>query len=459
MSFEALPGASRYQHKALISSEKRRLKTLAGIRDRSSQLIGFLHGPAGSGKTTVVDLVIEYAREYCEELDNYTFTSRTIVVTAMTGVAATLLSGETTHAALYLNRKTELSYEQIENFEDTRLVIIDEISFACDISKIDKYLRTLKQKSDNKFGDCHIVFAGDLRQLEPVGSMKKPLHEDTCPEFSQWIKCYLELEGMHRLKNDNAWGLLLKRVRDGAVTKADIEKINERVEIDESQFPSNMRYATYQNKDRDAINTALFEKRCCERQERVGNINDSILIFCDNLMIQNGEQQYVEFKARKLFWEQCSENDISTGRHGRLDPVLKLYHGCRVMLTKNEDVKSGKANGTQLIIEKVVLKNDVHPRKIEFAKCLVNAVSFCDVQHIVVKHCNDRIRPQRFNITASSRSITAIIPLPQNLQTGDHDDELVKMKADKVPITVNNATTGHKLQGFGVDNLFGYSWY
>ena len=43
----------------------------------------------------------------------------------------------------------------------------------------------------------------------------------------------------------------LKRVRDGAVTKADIEKINERVEIDESQFPSNMRYATYQNKDRN----------------------------------------------------------------------------------------------------------------------------------------------------------------------------------------------------------------
>ena len=83
-----------------------------------------------------------------------------------------------------------------------------------------------------------------------------------------------------------------------------------------------------------------------------------------------------------------------------------------------------------------MLKNDVHPRKIEYAKCLVNAVSVCDVKHIVVKHCNDRIRPQRFNITASSRSFAATIPLPQTLQTGGHDNELVKMKADMFPFTV-----------------------
>jgi hypothetical protein len=45
-----------------------------------------------SGKSMALDLVSEYAKEYCGFLE-VPFTSRTIVVTAMSGVAATLLLG------------------------------------------------------------------------------------------------------------------------------------------------------------------------------------------------------------------------------------------------------------------------------------------------------------------------------------------------------------------------------
>ena len=85
--------------------EKKKLETLVEVESRNSpQLICLLHGPGGSGKSTVIDLVIEYAREYCGLLE-YPFTSRKIVVTAMTGVAANILQGETTHSAVYLNKK------------------------------------------------------------------------------------------------------------------------------------------------------------------------------------------------------------------------------------------------------------------------------------------------------------------------------------------------------------------
>ena len=57
------------------------------------------------------------------------------------------------------------------------------------------------------------------------------------------------------------------------------------------------------------------------------------------------------------FWTTCSENDIKLPRgRGRLDPVLKIYKGCRVMLTTNIDVKNGQANGTQAFIDSVELK-------------------------------------------------------------------------------------------------------
>jgi hypothetical protein len=74
--------------------------------------------------------MMEYAREYCALLDNYEFNSRTIVVTAMTGVAATILLGEMTHLAVYLNQQKPIQTEQVELYESTRLLIIDGISFA-----------------------------------------------------------------------------------------------------------------------------------------------------------------------------------------------------------------------------------------------------------------------------------------------------------------------------------------
>ena len=136
----------------MFGKQVRQLRKLVETQKRKSdQLICLLHGPGGSGKTTVIDVVIEYAREYCGYMEDYTFTSRTIIVTAMTGVAATILLGDTTHSAVYLNRK-QIKAEQIEAWKETRLLIIDEISFASkqDFAKLHKNLRQLKQQLSAK---------------------------------------------------------------------------------------------------------------------------------------------------------------------------------------------------------------------------------------------------------------------------------------------------------------------
>ena len=192
--------------------EKRRLQKLVEKQKRGSdQLICLLHGPGGCGKSTVIDLVIEYAREYCSYMDNYTFTSQTIVVTAMTGVAATLLMGETVHTAVHLNQKKDIQPEQVDAWKETRLLIIDEISFADrkDFAKLHRNLRKLKHQLHKPYGGLDIVFAGDFRQLEPVGKGKKAVYKENCPEFKDWVNCFVELSGLHRFKDDPNWGLLL----------------------------------------------------------------------------------------------------------------------------------------------------------------------------------------------------------------------------------------------------------
>ena len=84
----------------VLLEEKQRLQLLVGYsKIKSDQLICFLHGPAGSGKSTIIALLQSYSQKY-HELLNFESYNRSIVVTAMTGVAATLIGGKTVHSAI-----------------------------------------------------------------------------------------------------------------------------------------------------------------------------------------------------------------------------------------------------------------------------------------------------------------------------------------------------------------------
>lgn len=446
--------------KILVESNKR----------RNDQLILLLHGPGGCGKTSVIDMVVEYAREYCSYMENYKFTERTIVVTAMTGVAATHLLGQTVHKALYFYNNGSPKPEQVEAWEDTKLVIVDEISFADHkvIEKIHKILCRLKDNREAKYGGLNIVFAGDFRQLEPVGPGRWPLYKKNCTEFIDFINCFIELNGLHRFKNDLEWGRLLHRLRNGEATRDDIELINTRVVKSALELPSDIRYACYMNRDRDAINTALFENRCAKQVSENGTVTETIVILLSNMHTKNGKDAWVPFMTPSLVWENCGEDDIKFGSTGkskyktteRMDPALKLYKGCPVMLPTNEDVSTGKANGTQAIVEKIILKRDVTPTVLNLNGIIpVDTVLAHDVEAIVLRHTNERMRPAIFEIEPKNYSkFVARVPKPSALRTKENEKEDITMKGTQIPLMINNATTGHKLQGAGVSKIFVHDW-
>ena len=80
--------------------EKSRLVSLARLR-QNQPLRMLLHGPKGSGKSHVVHQVLQYARDYTSRL-GVSFDRRTIVVTAMSGVCAASIGGETLYSAAAL---------------------------------------------------------------------------------------------------------------------------------------------------------------------------------------------------------------------------------------------------------------------------------------------------------------------------------------------------------------------
>ena len=77
---------------------------------------------------------------------------------------------------------------------------------------------------------------------------------------------------------------------------------------------------------------------------------------------------------------------------------------------------------------------------------------------IVLKHNNPKILPNTFKLEPIEFCITARILKPQVLWMKEDDREMVKMKATQLPVISNQATTGHKLQGASINELFVNNW-
>jgi hypothetical protein len=130
----------------------------------------------------------------------------------MSGVAATLIHGETTHMSMGLNRLT-ITSEMIEAWSDTRLVIVDECSFAStdQVDKMEQHACILKNQAFQYYGGLNIVFACDFSQLEPPCT--EPLYcskKKYCTSFHGLLNAFIELDGCHRFRHDPNYGVIMR---------------------------------------------------------------------------------------------------------------------------------------------------------------------------------------------------------------------------------------------------------
>jgi hypothetical protein len=184
-------------------------------------------GAGGSGKSNVISAFFAYCKEFCKNLGAH-FDSRTIIITAITGVAATSIMGETTSKALGLT-KTSFDYDFIKKYANTRMVLIDEISFCKgkELEDLDRSLKIVKEEPNLVYGGVHMIFCGDFHQLPPVG--EGSIWEDYRVLWHAVINSFIELEGKWRFKEDKEWGEILGRLRMSTSTDQDIAVINSRV--------------------------------------------------------------------------------------------------------------------------------------------------------------------------------------------------------------------------------------
>jgi len=264
-----------------------------------------LTGPAGAGKTYVLNQFIKFAKHE----------GKHVSITATTGLAATHLGGTTIHAwaGIGVNDYVPNGFaEHIakgrrEIIEKTDVLVIDEISMLHDfrLDMVDEVCRLVRKEPDVPFGGIQIIMSGDFFQLPPInrgdsraGSFV--VNSDVWQELDPVI-CYLEEQ--HRQDDEKLIGIL-NAIRAGDVRRHHAETLLARTEV----FPDDLEQLTELhtvNIDVDSMNEAKLR----ELDEDEISYEQS----------STGAESYVETLQRSVLAPK----------------VLKLKHGALVMAVKN----------------------------------------------------------------------------------------------------------------------------
>ncbi len=225
-----------------------------------------LTGPAGSGKTYVLNQFIRAAKS----------AKKHVSVTATTGLAATHIGGNTIHSWSGIGVHDELS-DDFEDFllksrrdtiELTDVLVIDEISMMHDyrLDMVDKVARVVRQ-DPRPFGGMQVILCGDFFQLPPINRSEGRqggfvVGADVWGALDPVI-CYLAEQ--HRQDDDDVLLSVLNALRQGDIRRGHAETLLTRIdaELDDDRVTE----LHTVNVDVDRINTSRL--RALEGDEKV----------------------------------------------------------------------------------------------------------------------------------------------------------------------------------------------
>lgn len=276
----------------------------------------FLTGPAGSGKTYVLN---EFIRQLKKE-------GKEVAVTASTGIAATHLGGSTIHSWSGLGIRDSLSSQDrswlegnshlAKRYNMTDVLIIDEVSMlhGARLNMINEACKLLRD-DDRPFGGLQIILTGDLFQLPPVN--RTGGHDDFVHNSQAWqelkpIICYLETQFR---QSDGALLSVLEALRTEEFDEMHEELLRERVGL---------------QPEPDTVVTRLYTHNI-----NVDEINDRQL----NNLPGDTEIFEMDTTGRKQYVEQLQKSVLAPAS-------LQLKTGAEVMFVAN-NFGAGFANGTR----------------------------------------------------------------------------------------------------------------
>ena len=293
----------------------------------------FLTGPAGSGKTYLLNQYIDYLKSK----------SVPVGVTASTGIAATHMNGVTIHSWSGLGIKDKLSAWDVESlleksylkrrFKYAQVLVIDEISMlhAFQLEAIDIICRAFKH-NDESFGGMQLVLCGDFFQLPPISRNQGEsnfAYKAVVWENMDLQICYLEEQ--YRQSKEDSLLKILNEIRDNGVGEETWELLKGRQQEQALDIIPTKLYT--HNRDVDTLNFKELSKIETDPNiYRMKNTGAKKLVEA----LQKSCLAYQELHLKKGAMVMFIKNNFDKGYvNGTLGKVIDFIEGKPLVETYN----------------------------------------------------------------------------------------------------------------------------
>jgi ATP-dependent DNA helicase PIF1 len=319
----------------------------------------FTTGPGGTGKTRLIQFMVEYMNMH----------EKPHQVCAMTGCAAVLLNckAKTIHSWSGIKlgkgpideivRRVVRNRCAMKNWRGIETLIVDEVSMMSSkmFDLLDQIGRAVRKNYTKPFGGIQLVFIGDFFQLPPIADYDDPASGEFCFQHPRWSATFkpedcIELKTFFR-QTDPVYIGILQEIRQGRISEESIGHLEKRVlrggerPVSKSGLMPTKLFPV-RNKV-DYINETMYQK--LEGDERVYHvsINTKATAHIDT----GNPLTYEEVeRCRDLDKEQVSHEVEALVGSMVSDKTVRLKVGTLVMCVVNLDVDRGICNGSQGII-------------------------------------------------------------------------------------------------------------
>lgn len=361
----------------------------------------YIGGPAGSGKSSVVKKFVKLIELESEGEVN-------IALTASTGMAASLIEGQTIHSWAGLGISTDpfdpkdipgAMWAARKKMEETDILIIDEVSMIplYLFEKLSKVLQWVKRNKD-PFGGVQLILLGDFMQLPPVN--RDPNIDARFAVFSEdWKNLdlkYCYLDRLHRAR-DKKLLYVLNSIAADKVNEKTTALLDSRMVTPDITRDYTKLYTTNRNVDKE--NEEMLEK----------NPNPS--------------------KTYKAFYDGDTKKVQKLFRTRNIPRKIELKKDAIVLLTKNRNTSRG------------FYPNGAVGRVVSMGKDSVK-VKFSDGEEINIERTVD-VEYEKKQITYTKKDGTK----------GKKNIKVEVASISYLPLKLGYAITVHKSQGTTLDSV------
>ena len=378
----------------------------------------FLTGGAGVGKTTITKSIIEL----------YEQDAKKVAKLASTGMAATLINGQTLHSFLDLgiasdldelerNAKTQIKKKVKKLLSSMDLIVIDEISMVSDT-----LLEMIQFRLNQAGFSGSLLVVGDFLQLPPVvrgyGEVKFAFESESWIDFDFEV---VTLTHIYRT-DDKDFIELLSSVRDGFVDEKIHNNLNTFIKPlpeDKSEFTflfgKNASAALHNKEQLEFIDSELFIKEAQIIKHQKSTKDLEIERFMGDARIER--ELALKIDAPVLFTRNAW--NYFNGERGivvKVDNSFVYVQKSDGVVVKLEQIAQSKSKWSEKTVDgkKEMLEEDIfsvyqYPIKLAFA-ITIHKSQGMSIQDLIIQ-TNEIFAPSQFYVAISRSSNPARLNL------------------------------------------------